>query len=492
MSIMKRTSRLTFVLATSFLITACDGRDHADHDGAAAHQSTEQREHDHEAAMQAASTNRIDIPPAVRRNLGISFVAVERRRIEQTLRVPGRFEYLPTARREYRTMLPGRVELLVEQFDRVDTAAPLYRIDSPAWREMQQKLAETRSSIERLTTKLATFEPLLAAHDRHEESLQESIDVWSTRVDQLEAVREAGGGRVNELAEARSAFASARAELANVQEKKAELRAARAETIAELGAAETRMSFLLDSASSLVDFDRAELVETVRHNGQDRPRWETIGSIEVRAAESGVVEMLGLTNGAWADREVAVVTVVQPDRLRFHASGLQSDLGVLRDGLETRIVPPAPTTAGRAIHLQDTMRGTLSLGLSGEPNDRTIGLYVLPEQLSAWARPGVAAQLEIITDSTATPELAIPKAAVQQDGLRPVIFRRDPDRPNQAVRMEADLGMDDGRWVAVLSGLRTGDEIVLDGAFQLMLATSGTMQKGGHFHGDGTFHEEEH
>ena len=61
----------------------------------------------------------------------------------------------------------------------------------------------------------------------------------------------------------------------------------------------------------------------------------------------------------------------------------------------------------------------------------------------------------------------------------------------EAIRMEADLGLDDGRGVALLSGLRDGDEVVLDGAFQLMLATSGSIQKGGHFHSDGTFHEGE-
>jgi multidrug efflux pump subunit AcrA (membrane-fusion protein) len=104
----------------------------------------------------------------------------------------------------------------------------------------------------------------------------------------------------------------------------------------------------------------------------------------------------------------------------------------------------------------------------------------------------VSAQLEIVTKSTAAQELAIPLAAVQRDGLTPVIFRRAPDNPNEAIRMEADLGMDDGRWVAVLSGLRDGDEVVLDGGFQLMLATSGSIQKGGHFHSDGTFHEGEH
>jgi cobalt-zinc-cadmium efflux system membrane fusion protein len=181
--------------------------------------------------------------------------------------------------------------------------------------------------------------------------------------------------------------------------------------------------------------------------------------------------------------------VVRPDRLRFHASGLQSDLGVLRDGLEARIVPPTPTMAGRAIPMHSTMQGTLALGLAGDPNERTVDLFVTPETLEPWARPGVSAQLEIVTDSTASPVLAIPLAAVQRDGLTPVIFRRNPDNANEAIRIEADLGMDDGRWVAVLSGLRESDDVVLDGAFQIMLATSGSMQQGGHFHADGTFHE---
>ena len=127
------------------------------------------------------------------------------------------------------------------------------------------------------------------------------------------------------------------------------------------------------------------------------------------------------------------------------------------------------------------MTGTLRIGLAGDVDDRTIDLYIVPDQLSSWARSGVIAQAEITTQGTEMSELAIPMAAVQQDGLIPVIFRRDPENPNQAIRMEADLGMDDDRWVAVLSGLRDGDEVVLDGGFQLMLATSGTIQKGGPF-----------
>jgi cobalt-zinc-cadmium efflux system membrane fusion protein len=139
--------------------------------------------------------------------------------------------------------------------------------------------------------------------------------------------------------------------------------------------------------------------------------------------------------------------------------------------------------------MSQTMTGTLSIGLSGDPDDRTIDLFVVPDTLAPWARAGITSQLEIITDETAAPVLAVPNAAIQTDGLERVIFRRDPADPNRAIRLQADLGLSDGRWTAVNSGLRTGDEVVLDGAFQLMLASANAGQDaGGHFHADGTFH----
>ena len=436
--------------------------------------------------------NLIDIPSSVRTNLGIHFVKVERRSVERTLRVPGRFEYQPSARREYRTPVPGRVELVVDQLERVAAGALLYRIDSPGWRGLQQQLVEAGSEIDRLRAQIDTYGPLLKAHDEHEQSLRSAIEVWTARVEDLEKLREAGGGRVEQLTQARAELSSTRADLAEVQEKKATLNAEKQQAGAGIRSAESRLSYLLDAAAALTGISRDNLVKTTESDAQATPHWATIDKIEVRSDVAGVVSQLGLTNGAWADEKTSVLTVVQPDRLRFRASGLQSDLGALRDGLLARIVSPAPTASGRSITISDTMTGELVLGLEGDPNDRTVELFVVPSELKDWARPGVSAQLEIVTDASSDGEMAIPLAAVQRDGLTPVIFRRTPGNPNQVMRMEADLGRDDGRWVELLSGVAEGDEIVLDGGFQLMLSVSGSIQKGGHFHADGTFHDGEH
>ncbi|MEM1098580.1 MAG: hypothetical protein AAGH92_07315 [Planctomycetota bacterium] len=485
MNTMKRLTLMMIVMTVALTLIACDGD--ATHDDNHADDASGSAEGQH-----VSNPNLIDIPSAVRTNLGISFVQVERRSVEQTLRVPGRFEYQPSARREYRTSVPGRIALVVDQFERVEAGTVLYRIDSPGWRELQQALVEVGSEVDQLRIQIDTFGPLLEAHQEHEQSLERTIEVWVTRVEELEELREVGGGRVEQLAQARAELSSGRADLAEVQEKKAQLIAERQQTNAGIRAAQSRLSYLLDAAAAITGVSREVLTSTTDVENQPKPRWATIDQIEVRSDGAGVVASFGLTNGAWADEQTPVLMVVQTDRLRFRASGLQSDLGVLRDGLSVRIVSPSPTATGRAIPIDDTMQGRLVLGLEGDSDDRTIELFVVPDTLSDWARPGVSAQLEIVIDPSAKQELAIPLAAIQRDGLMPVIFRRQPGNPNQVMRMEADLGRDDGRWVELLSGVAEGDEIVLDGGFQLMLSTSGTIQKGGHFHADGTFHEGEH
>jgi cobalt-zinc-cadmium efflux system membrane fusion protein len=133
------------------------------------------------------------------------------------------------------------------------------------------------------------------------------------------------------------------------------------------------------------------------------------------------------------------------------------------------------------VPLEDAMNGELRIGLSADPDERTVDLLVIPEALAPWARAGVSAHLEV-TLAGGTEELAIPQSAVVRDGARAIIFRRDPANPDKVIRMEADLGLSDGRWVV----------IVLGGNFQLMLATSGSAEKAGHFHSDGTFHEGSH
>ena len=141
-------------------------------------------DHDHADTAAAAPTNRVDITDAVRRNLGVTFAKVETRNVARTLRVPGRFEPMPTARREYRAPLAGRVELLVAQYQRVEPGTPLYRIDAPAWRAIAEEIIATEA-------KVASMGPLREAHRVHEKSLADKVELWTVRLKQLDELRAA-------------------------------------------------------------------------------------------------------------------------------------------------------------------------------------------------------------------------------------------------------------------------------------------------------------
>ncbi|MFK7789811.1 MAG: HlyD family efflux transporter periplasmic adaptor subunit, partial [Phycisphaeraceae bacterium] len=359
MNHIKRYLCIASLLLFTLTVVACGSGEQSDR-----HASEDADAHDNGQA--SANPNLIDIPSAVRTNLGISFVKVERRRVAQTLRVPGRFEYLPSARQAYRTPMPGRVELEVEQLEYVVVGSLLYRIDSPGLRSLQQQLAETVSEMRLLKVKVETFPQLIEAHEKHEASLQKTIDAWLRRVEQLEKLNAVGGGRQNELTLARATLTSSEAERATLLEKDAEFEAQRRKTIAEIKAVESRREYLLDAVSAVTSLTKPDLIAMVDTDRGQSPRWSTINRIEIRSDVAGVVSRLGLTNGSWADEKSPVLTVVQPDRLRFCASGLQSDLGVLKDGLPARIVAPAPTATGRAISIGEAMAGQLILGLEAD------------------------------------------------------------------------------------------------------------------------------
>lgn len=399
-----------------------------------------------EEASGEQPTNRIDIPSTVRNNLGITFAEVERRNVANTIRVPGSFEWQPLARHEYRLMLSGRVEFAVNQFNQVEPGAVLYRVRSLQWRELQAQ-----------------------------------IDLAVAALDQSRAKYEAAQSRVETLAKA--SFKRADLE-AQAVELKADAAKREAELQAILGSAARTLS--LHGAPENTGFTTKDLLTPVAGDDGKMPLYQTIDWIEVRAKEPGIVEALEVTDGSFVEETTLVVTTVDPGQVRFRAMGLQSDLTKFESDRPARIVPPQAKDA----EINEAVEAELTIGLSANPDHRTVTLFATPIEQRIWTRAGVSAFLEIVTESSSGPVLAIPRSAVVKDGITHVFFKRDPLDANKAIRVEADLGVDDGRWVEVRSGVGPNDEVVLNGAYELKLATavSGTIQKGGHFHADGTYH----
>lgn len=418
-------------------------------------------------------SNRIAVPEAVRSNLGIEFVRVERRRVAATLRLPGHFELLPQARCEHRTPMAGRVTIRVQPLQAVAPGDVVYTIDAPEWRRTQRELGEIETELRVVTARIATMQPLLAAHQAHEQSLRDAVAVMQERIGSLEDTRQSVGGQAQAIADARVQLAQVRSQAAEAAEKHTETESLIAELQANRQALGERTQLVLAGAAAMLGVEAAALAD----------RWRSIGTIEVRAAVAGVVDQLAVASGAWVESHELVLTVTDLAQVRFRARALQTDLFRLRPGL------PAAIHAAGAPHTADAeLTGELQFGAEADPTQRTIDLFVLPTTSAPFARPGVAAFVEIETAGGGDAELAVPLASVLPDGLDRVFFRRDPNDADQVIRVTADLGLDDGRWVEVKSGLVDGDQVVTAGAYALMLASSGSAPKGGHFHADGTWH----
>jgi hypothetical protein len=429
------------------------------------------------APEEAAATNRVEIPPAVRSNLGMTFAKVETRVVAATTRHPGRFEAAPGTRLEYRAPVVGRVVWRSKPLAAVRKGDEIYRLDAPRLRELSRELVAIEAALGEAQASLAGLPAYRAAHAEHEKALKAAVELWNKRLSELTALSQAGVGRADELATARAQSAAAAAALAETLEKDADLDARESELNAIVVGAEAR--------AASVRAERAAL-----SNGFDgsSDAGVDVNLVVVRALRDGIVESFATTDGGFATEGALVATTIDLSSLRVRALAPQADLPFLAGNVSARITAPSGDPARATI---PPLPATLAIDVLADPATRTITIFATPtEAPPPWARPGVVVSLEI-APSNAAAELSIPKAAILRDGLKHVFFRRDPSNPDRAIRLEADLGADDGRFVAIRSGVRDGDEVVLAGAYQLMLASSGSAQRGGHYHADGTFHADE-
>jgi len=471
-----RSLRLTpfmMALAAVLLLVGCQSKPA---DGAAATGDA----HAHEAQPGELPAGVIAIPASVRDHLGITFVPAERRAVRDTLRMPGSFESTPAARAQYRSAAAGRVEVLVSQYERVEPGRPLYRLESPEWRRLQQEMAGAELAARLIVERTEVQVRAVAA-------AREALQVWEDRVAKLEGLRAEGASQASQLAEAQGQSASARVALAEALQRQQELII---ETLAlrdEATGGNPRFEMALRSAATLFGTEEAWLLEQV----EGQPRWKHLHRVEVAARQSGVVESIGVPSGGYVEESGLIMATLDPAAVRFRAFALQADLAYITEELEVSIVPPQ----GSVAPLQAAIPAMLRLGTEADADERTFDLIAEPHStatLPGWARPGVAAFLEVTVAGGEEKEWAIPLSSVIQDGLDRVYFVRDRQNPDQVRRMVGDLGWDDGRWVTVGSGLRAGDEVVLDGVYELKLAGTGKAAAGGHFHADGTFHDGKH
>jgi hypothetical protein len=137
---------------------------------------------------------------------------------------------------------------------------------------------------------------------------------------------------------------------------------------------------------------------------------------------------------------------------------------------------------GDDIQILDTAHGArvAQVGSAVDPVSRTV-LVVIEYPVERGPALIGASLTAHVYMQTAKPRLAIPATAVIDDGGRPVVYVQTSGE--SFTRRAVELGIQDGSWIEIISGVQAGERVVSAGAYYVKLASAGGDEIGhGHAH----------
>ncbi|HSF73125.1 MAG TPA: efflux RND transporter periplasmic adaptor subunit [Microcoleus sp.] len=250
---------------------------------------------------------------------------------------------------------------------------------------------------------------------------------------------------MRELRESQGRVAEAKAQLTRAQSRRevleAENQVKRGKTAVEVAQSRIRLA---DAAYQA----RLQQLGTVAN---DR------GLVTVVAPISGTVADREITPGESVNAEKPLMSLLNDSRVFATANIYEKDLNQVKQGQEVRV---------KVANLPDrTFNGKIALiGSSVSGETRVVPVKAELDNINGELKPGLFAELEILTDKTATNILAIPTAAVVDVSGKKTVYLQNG---NAYQAVEIELGQTAGDLVEVKRGLFEGDLIVTQRAPQL-------------------------
>lgn len=243
----------------------------------------------------------------------------------------------------------------------------------------------------------------------------------------------------------------------------------------EISALEKRVKVYQDIKTPNAVLENELVVKRAERKSMLAGSEEKDGLVTVRAETDGMVEALLVQDGSWLETGTAVIQIVNRSDLRFKALVAQSDAKRLKDGMVAKV---------------GENNGRIRVGVGDERG--IVPVYVLFDD-GVKAIAGELSHGECVSDEAMSAHMAVPSKCIVTIDLQPTVFIRDKHNEERFIAVAVTPGVSGGGWTAVDGLLTHHCELVSDGAYELKLAipSAGKSKRAGHFHADGTFHEEE-
>ncbi|MGB7441532.1 MAG: efflux RND transporter periplasmic adaptor subunit [Coleofasciculaceae cyanobacterium] len=405
---------------------------------------------------EAAKTVKID--PKVAQNLGIQVEPVKQQRLAVAIKTPGQIESLPNKRVEVNTPIDQAqvVELPVEPGQAVNAGEPIAVLSSPGLVELrvnsQNQRAEAEAALQQAQADLQLAQK---NYQRYSEiataeiaQAQSQLKFAQEKYDRDSELAKQGAIPRRNALESETELSEAKAQLTNAKSKREVIAAEnqRQKAQADVRAAESRL----------------KLSET-----QYRTRLQQLG---IQANERGLLTVRAPISGKVAERPANIgqsfqdaggtlMTIIDDSNVFATANIYEKDLPKIRQGQQVRVKIagiPNRTFTGKITVIGSVVQG----------ERRVIPVQAKLDNPKGELKPGMFANLEVLTNQTTSATLAIPQeAVVEANGKNLVFVKEGEDEIYESVTVS--LGESSGGLVAVEDGLTAGDRVVTQGGIML-------------------------
>jgi cobalt-zinc-cadmium efflux system membrane fusion protein len=402
------------------------------------------------------ASDAIQVDAETAEQLGIKVEPVNRQRLAEGIKTTGQIETLPNKQVEVTVPISKAtvVELLVAPGAQVKAGQPVAVVAAPDLVELrvesQEKRAEAEANVQQAQADLKLAQQNLerqrqiAAADI--EQARTELEVAQEQYDRDLDLVNAGAIPRRQMLESQAHLAEGKAELAKAASRRevleAEAQLKRAQSAVEVAQSRLRLS-----------------------DDTYQTRLQQIGT---KANAKGLVTVTAPISGRVADREVTLgqsfedaggklMTIVNDSQVFATANIYEKDIDKVKTGQRVSVKVASLTDR--------TFSGRITvIGSAVEGETRVVPVKAELDNPGGVLKPGMFAELEVLTNRTPTAILVIPSSAVVDTNGKKQVYVQNG---NAYQPVEVTLGQTSGDMVEVKSGLFEGDLIVTQRATQL-------------------------
>ena len=402
------------------------------------------------------SSGSVEVDPAMAVRLGFKVEPVKRERLAFGVKTTGQIETLPNRQVEVTTPVGGTVlRLLVKPGDRVDQGQAVAMMNSPDLTDLRttamDRRAEATAAVQTATADLQLAQENLDRQgtivEQEVKEAQSAFDFVQESYTKDQTLADAGALPKRVALESKTKLVAAQATLTKVASRL---------PIAEANAQVKRAQSALDAAEARVYLSSQSYNARLKQLGANA---NADGTLTIVAPIAGTVADRETTVGESAkDPGKKIMTIVNGAGVQASGNVFEKDLSQIKVDQAVRV---------KVNGLSDrTFSGRISvIGTAVSRETRVVPIKVELDNIDGALKPGMFAEIEVLTDRTPVAVLAIPKSAIVETNDKKKIVFVQNGKSFQST--DVTLGRESGEMIEVTNGLLDGDRIVTQRAPQL-------------------------